>query len=136
MHRRPQFGMRENPASDGRHGSRTVVRPVSNATPVEKEAAASPPPELPQNHPPANVDNKPNAAPPRAATIGMRCEGNLLTVHEVAEMLGVSVSWVYGRTRARSVERLPGIRLGKYWRFREEDIHAWVEVRSGVRRAS
>jgi excisionase family DNA binding protein len=43
----------------------------------------------------------------------------LLTVKEVAELLRVPVSWVYDRTRKRSLDRLPGIRLGKYWRFRQ-----------------
>jgi len=53
--------------------------------------------------------------------------GHLLTVQEVAEMLQVPVSWVYGRMRKRSVERLPGYRLGKYWRFRQAEVLAWVE---------
>jgi len=51
----------------------------------------------------------------------------LLTVHEVATMLQVPVSWVYGRMRKRSVERLPGYRLGKYWRFRQDEVLAWIE---------
>jgi hypothetical protein len=37
----------------------------------------------------------------------------LLTVRDVAEILRVPVSWVYDRTRKRSLDRLPGIRLGK-----------------------
>lgn len=59
-----------------------------------------------------------------------------LTIQQVAELLHVPVSWVYGRTRRRSTERLPGIRLGKYWRFREEEIHAWVESQRGGHRAA
>ena len=51
----------------------------------------------------------------------------LLTVEEVAELLHVEPSWVYGRTRRRSLDRLPGFRLGKYWRFREADVLAWLE---------
>jgi excisionase family DNA binding protein len=51
----------------------------------------------------------------------------LLTVKEVAELLRVPVSWVYERTRKRSLDRLPGIRLGKYWRFRQSEVLAWVE---------
>ena len=51
----------------------------------------------------------------------------LLTVKEVAELLRVPVSWVYDRTRKRSLDRLPGIRLGKYWRFRQGEVLAWVE---------
>jgi excisionase family DNA binding protein len=52
---------------------------------------------------------------------------SLLTVEEVADLLQVPVSWVYERTRRRSVDRIPGFRLGKYWRFREVDILAWIE---------
>jgi excisionase family DNA binding protein len=51
----------------------------------------------------------------------------LLTVQEVARLLKVPVSWVYGHTRTRSVDRLPGYRLGKYWRFRADEVMAWVE---------
>ena len=50
----------------------------------------------------------------------------LLTVKEVAELLRVPVSWVYDRVRKRSLDRLPAMRLGKYWRFREEDVFAWL----------
>ena len=51
----------------------------------------------------------------------------LLTVEEVAELLRVPRSWVYERTRQRSPNRIPGFRLGKYWRFRESDVLAWLE---------
>lgn len=54
-------------------------------------------------------------------------ENELLTVKEVAVFLRVPVSWVYERTRKRSLDRLPGIRLGKYWRFRQAEVLAWVE---------
>jgi excisionase family DNA binding protein len=50
----------------------------------------------------------------------------LLTVKDVAALLRVPVSWVYDRARKRSLDRLPAMRLGKYWRFREEDIVAWL----------
>jgi len=58
----------------------------------------------------------------------------LLTVEEVAELLRVPVSWVYDRTRSRGVNRIPGFRLGKYWRFQESEVLAWLErQRSGGR---
>jgi excisionase family DNA binding protein len=50
----------------------------------------------------------------------------LLTVKDVAEILRVPVSWVYDRTRKRSFDRLPGIRLGKYWRLRQDEIVEWL----------
>ncbi len=56
---------------------------------------------------------------------------HLLDVHEVAELLHVPVSWVYGRMRKRSLERLPGYRLGKYWRFRKDEVLAWVDSHCG-----
>lgn len=53
-------------------------------------------------------------------------QSELLTVHQVAELLQVPVSWVYGRMRKRSQERLPAYRLGKYWRFDRNEVLAWV----------
>jgi len=59
---------------------------------------------------------------------------SLLTIGEVAELLQVPVSWVYERTRRRGIERIPGFRLGKYWRLREADVLAWIEKqRVGVK---
>ena len=65
---------------------------------------------------------------------GSHDTGQLLTVEEVAELLKVPVSWVYARTRRRAADRIPGFRLGKYWRFREGDVLAWIErQRAGAR---
>ncbi len=56
----------------------------------------------------------------------------LLSVEDMAELLKVPVSRVYEGTRKRGLERIPGFRLGKYWRFRMEDVLGWLErQRSG-----
>jgi hypothetical protein len=34
---------------------------------------------------------------------------DLLTIRDVAELLRVPVSWVYGHTRRRSIDRIPGL---------------------------
>jgi excisionase family DNA binding protein len=52
---------------------------------------------------------------------------SLMSVEEVAEFFRVPVSWVYEHTRRRSPNRIPGFRLGKYWRFRKGDVLAWIE---------
>lgn len=58
----------------------------------------------------------------------------LLSVSEVAELLQVPVTWVYERTRSRAINRIPGFRLGKYWRYDEVEVVAWLErQRSGGR---
>ena len=41
----------------------------------------------------------------------------LLTVHDAARFLNVSVSWVYEHTRDDAEDRLPFVKLGKYVRF-------------------
>lgn len=71
----------------------------------------------------------PLTGPPCRAT-GDRGEGanRLLTVEEVATVLHVPTSWVYGRMRKRSLERLPAYRFGKYWRFRVDEILAWIRT--------
>ncbi|HWO37890.1 MAG TPA: helix-turn-helix domain-containing protein, partial [Candidatus Acidoferrum sp.] len=82
--------------------------------------------------PAEHFENPLHAAPQHAATGGDRGgESHLLTVHEVARLLQVPVSWVYGRMRKRSRDRLPGYRLGKYWRFSEDEILAWVKRQRG-----
>lgn len=63
-----------------------------------------------------------------------KCE--LLTVQQVAELLRVPVSWVYGRLRKRSLEKLPGYRLGKYWRFDKEEVLAWLAQQREGRKAA
>jgi excisionase family DNA binding protein len=51
----------------------------------------------------------------------------LLRVQDVAAILKVPVSWVYEHTRRRSQNRIPGFRLGKYWRFDEAEVREWLE---------
>src|SRR5579859_530151 len=118
MHRRLQFDMRETPASDRRHGSRGLTQNIL-ADACDGETAA---PALP-------TDNA-HAARRHAAT-REEDSNQLLNIQQVAALLHVPVSWVYGRMRKRSAQRLPGIRLGKYWRFREEEIHRWIENQRG-----
>lgn len=63
-----------------------------------------------------------------------KCE--LMTVQQVAELLQVPVSWIYGRMRKRSLERLPAYRLGKYWRFDRNEVLAWVARHHANREAA
>ena len=51
----------------------------------------------------------------------------LLTVDELAAWLKVPRTWIYERTRRRGAERLPFIKLGKYLRFEETSVKAFIE---------
>jgi excisionase family DNA binding protein len=48
----------------------------------------------------------------------------LLTAHEVAELLAVPVSWVRESTRSGA---MPHVELGRYRRYRREDVERWLE---------
>ena len=120
--RSTQFGVRENTASPRQHASRLAVESLSSLPmpPVGGSHRAEPTTVL--------------IPAARESAIDPQLRSALLNVHEVAELLQVPVSWVYERVRKRSLERLPGYRLGKYWRFREADIQAWIErQRTGAR---
>jgi Helix-turn-helix domain len=58
----------------------------------------------------------------------------LLTPQQLAERLSVPTSWIREKCRRRALERdsdpLPRVVLGKYTRFRWEDIEAWLERQS------
>ena len=53
----------------------------------------------------------------------------LLTVHDAARLLRVTVSWVYEHTRDNVVDRLPVIKLGKYLRFDRRDLRAYLDAK-------
>ena len=120
MHRRLQFGMRENPASSRRHGSRVAVDEKNQAPPMLSHG---------DDHPCARSDVSAHAVLHQAATGGERAyDSPLMTIHEVAELLQVPSSWVYEHTRLRCANRIPGIRLGKYWRFQRADVIRWLDT--------
>jgi excisionase family DNA binding protein len=128
MNRRQiQFGMRENTASSRQHASRFAVDSGSNEFSRREEGQETQPP-VHNDHPWTGHEDAQHAAIRHAATgEERRGENHLLTVQEVAGLLQVPVSWVYERVRKRSLERLPGYRLGKYWRFREAEVLTWIE---------
>jgi excisionase family DNA binding protein len=51
----------------------------------------------------------------------------LLTAHEVAEILGVHVNWVWAAAKRGEI---PSVPIGRCRRFRGEDIDGWLEEKS------
>ena len=47
----------------------------------------------------------------------------LLTAEQVAERLGMTTEWVWRQARKGAI---PSVTLGRYRRFREETIDAWL----------
>jgi excisionase family DNA binding protein len=56
-------------------------------------------------------------------------DDSLLTVHDTARFLKVSVTWVYEHVRASSEDRLPHVKLGKYLRFDRRDLQTYIEAK-------
>ena len=69
---------------------------------------------------------KPDASAPHETPSGALME-DLLTVEDVAHKFKVPTSWIYERTRARGMERIPFIKLGKYLRFEESALRSWLQ---------
>lgn len=50
-----------------------------------------------------------------------------LTVTQLAELLQVPNSWIYGQTMKKGPSAIPRIRLGKYLRFSLSEVLEWIE---------
>src|SRR5712664_4266322 len=148
MKDRLQSGMRENPASDRRHGSRPTARNLSDATLVDDGGATSSPHPIGQKHSITEAGNKRNAASPRAATGEERKienEGHpvaltlmrsqkpslgfepLIGSPEAAKLLGnIHVKTLQRYARHR---RIPGYQIGGHWYFRASELDSWLQSR-------
>jgi excisionase family DNA binding protein len=52
----------------------------------------------------------------------------LMDVAEVAEYLKVPVGWVRDHSNGKRPPELPSFKLGKYRRFRLDEIQRWMET--------
>lgn len=50
----------------------------------------------------------------------------LLNVQELAEYLGVTVNWCYEHSSGNRLPQIPSFKLGKYRRFRLDEIERWL----------
>jgi predicted DNA-binding transcriptional regulator AlpA len=126
-----QFGVRENTASSRRHASRPAVS--SSLSQKQRVSVASVKDE--KGAPPTclvvEAPDTFRGENPQEATEGKeRDDSHLLTVHDVAELLQVPVSWVYKHAGPQCPNPLPCMKLGKYLRFRSNDILAFLRSTS------
>ena len=62
--------------------------------------------------------------------VGDEPMSRLLHADEVAAKLGMTRDWVYAQSRAG---RIPAVKLGRYYRYREASVDAWIEALEGGR---
>src|SRR2546421_10353607 len=132
-----QFGVHENTAFPRQHASRLAIshsQSQSNGVSGNLRGDENSP------HMPGAISMcEPSLTEAANAATGReRTEnGQLLSVHDIADLLQVPASWVYGHTRDRCPDRISAFRVGKYWRFDEADVLAWIQRRRlGMRRNS
>lgn len=53
----------------------------------------------------------------------------LMTAAETARFLNVPLTWVYEHVRAKSEDRLPFVKLGKYLRFHKRDLDRYLDAK-------
>lgn len=56
-------------------------------------------------------------------------KSELLTLEEMAVRLRVQQSWLYRQTKKRGLDSIPRVKVGKYLRFNEVDVMAWLKSR-------
>ena len=52
-----------------------------------------------------------------------------LDINQAAELLGVKVGYLYARTRKGAVDPIPFYKMGRYVRFAEDELHAWMKTK-------
>jgi len=149
MHRRLQFGMRENPASDRRHDSRPVVSSNTSPSSIQEESAeASNSGALaesivsgclsPEHTAPRQVTTakereetcrsispirKPDHVPPAAASRSQVAFEPLLDIVDAARLLRIHPKTLRVKA-ARGI--IPGVQIGRAWRFRASMLDKWL----------
>jgi len=78
----------------------------------------------------------PRATEPAAAVVVTGIGDELLTVHEAARFLHVTVSWVYEHTRDDAEDRLPFVKIGKYVRFDRTDLREFIDAKRQAARSA
>lgn len=141
MYHHHQFGMRENPASDRRHGSRALAEnTVENTSAIDEGqsqhhdsmAAAEPSatshagPKRPATSEEARIVSHWNAFRLPLSQSEVQFE-QLLRSEDAAKLLGD----IHVKTLQRYARqaRLPGYRIGGHWYFRASELDAWLRSR-------
>ena len=149
MDRRLQFGIRENPASERRHGSRLAVSTNTSPNAVGEDNAHASKTAALAELPVASYHAPEHAVSMQSATVEKREETcgaaspirergqvppgvvshshigfePLLDIIDAAKLLRIHPKTLRGKA-ARGI--VPGIRIGRVWRFRASMLDEWL----------
>lgn len=54
----------------------------------------------------------------------------LVGINEMAETLDVPITWLYARTRLKGPNAVPHMKVGKYVKFKVDEVMAWIEAQN------
>ncbi len=149
MNDRPQFAVRENPASDRRHGSRFTVGITPNESSFWEETQTLPKPSPGRNHLVTGHDCGPNAASPRAATgeekddaaPSVRFRPSETTPHCFEPLIGsCEAARLLGNIHVKTLQRyarhkrVPGYQIAGHWYFRASELDSWLQSQTNSSR--
>ena len=136
MHRRLQFDMRENPASDRRHGSRLAVGSLLDSNCIGGKClfAGSEASSHTAQCQGATDEKNRNTAKQTATTSSPKLSQKsdhpfepLIDSSEAAKLLGnIHIKTLQRYARQR---RLPGYQIGCHWYFRASELDSWLQSR-------
>lgn len=148
MQHRLQSGMRENPASDRRHGSRQVLRSLSDASLIEAQTATLPPLTPGRNYSSIDADSTANAALRRAATgeeeksengdaaVAVALARSQKAMPGFEPLIGsLEAAKLLGNIHIKTLQRyarhqlVPGYQIGGHWYFRVSELDSWLRSR-------
>lgn len=150
MHHRLQIRTRENPASNRRHDSRSVVAIIEASSPVDVATDV----QLNQHGSNEDSGRSPNAAQyaatgrVNAANVGADTSRRPVPPHAergpVFESLisTTQAAMLLGNLHVKTLQRyarlgrLPGYQIGGHWYFRESELDAWLRLQINSRSQS
>ena len=136
MHRRLQFGSRENPASNRRHGLRFAADGQQSANAIQGTGTV-----------PSNLSALSESAErtSRNAVHNAATEerNTSLTESETFEpLISMHAARLLGNIHVKTLQRyarlgrLPGYQIGGHWYFRESELDAWLRLQINSNRQS
>jgi len=148
MRRRSQFDIRENPASDRRHGSRLAINNSADKNSIRGDTPALPSSPRAPSQLPVDTHTVPNAATPPAATggetlnapthptVASRPLSSVAAQRDFEPLIGsCEAARLLGNIHVKTLQRyarhrnIPGYQIGGHWYFRASELDSWLRSR-------
>ena len=146
MHRHVQLGMRENPASSRRHGSRPIISGSTNQFGNQVQDGTELPSEVLdlagmgsagiERVTPSQVATRDRGNPLGTNAVGAPNHTSQRAPHSFEPLIGsTDAARLLGNIHVKTLQRyarhqlIPGYRIGGHWYFRASELDSWLQSR-------